>query len=521
MQRVLMVGLDGFEISLAEAMMAEGGLPNLRRLRERSARFRLHHGVAKYSGLAWEEVSTGLSPDDGGRWSVVTFDPANYRVRQLPTNARPFVADLPVKTVAFDVPYCDLSQSDHVFGISNWGAHDPGVPSDGRPVELKAEFEARFGCYPAPEWIYGFCWPSVEKTNALGEALARAADVRAEAALWLLKERFPDWELGMVVAGEPHSAIEPLWHGVDPSHPLHCVESAAPAAAALRRVYTATDVLVGKLADAFPDAALLVFAMHGMGANDADLPAMALVPELLYRRDFGGPHMRTPDWKTHLPGGMPLFEANDDWTAVMRRLVPGPGKPRRWERRLRRLLGLKPRVVVSEEVAWMPAARYARVWPRMKSFALPAFYDARVRVNLAGREGRGRVARRGYAAECQAVIDLLAECRDPVSGQPVLRDARRNEKDPLALDPWEADIAFDFQPCTVGFVHPTLGTVGPIPYRRTGGHTGAHGFLYLAGAGIGAGEEKTASSFDVVPTAVDLLGVTSGPKLSGRSLVSH
>ena len=44
-------------------------------------------------------------------------------------------------------------------------------------------------------------------------------------ARWLLAERLPEWSLGMVVVSELHSAIEALWHGIDPDHPLHGLPS--------------------------------------------------------------------------------------------------------------------------------------------------------------------------------------------------------------------------------------------------------------------------------------------------------
>jgi hypothetical protein len=93
---VLLIGLDGMDVAFAEAMMAEGRLPHLRRLRDAGARFKLDHGEAKYSGLAWEHVSEGLSPEDGARWSTVAFDPKTYAVSQPVTRADPFFAALPV-----------------------------------------------------------------------------------------------------------------------------------------------------------------------------------------------------------------------------------------------------------------------------------------------------------------------------------------------------------------------------------------------------------------------------------------
>ena len=61
------------------------------------------------------------------------------------------------------------------------------------------------------------------------------------------------------------------------------------------------DRLVGTLAEAFPDAILAVFAMHGMGSNESDLPAFALLPELLYRHAFPEPVMQRVEWPVTPP----------------------------------------------------------------------------------------------------------------------------------------------------------------------------------------------------------------------------
>ena len=71
---------------------------------------------------------------------------------------------------------------------------------------------------------------------------------------------------------ELHSVTEPMWHGLDPSHPLHEHKSAAPARVAVERVYEALDRLVGTLVESIPDAAIIAFSMHGMGPNRADVP---------------------------------------------------------------------------------------------------------------------------------------------------------------------------------------------------------------------------------------------------------
>ena len=75
-------------------------------------------------------------------------------------------------------------------------------------------------------------------------------------------------------------------------HPLHGIASLAPAAAGILRLYQAIDCLAGEFTNAFPDATVLLFSMHEMGPNTADIPSMVLLTELLYRDAFSGAYLR-------------------------------------------------------------------------------------------------------------------------------------------------------------------------------------------------------------------------------------
>jgi predicted AlkP superfamily phosphohydrolase/phosphomutase len=524
--RVVVIGLDGFEITLAERFMSEGLMPNFAGIAARSLRARLDHGADKFSGLAWEHVSAGRAPSDGARWSVVTFDKDRYTARQQGTNYRPFLADLALRSVVADLPYCDLGAAPNVQGFTDWGAHDPGVAPASRPESLRLEIEQRFGAYPAPEWIYGFCWPSPERTRLASDALTRAVNIRSEATRWLLAERLPEWDLAIAVVSEPHSAIEPLWHGVDASHPLHGLPSAAPAAAGLRDVYVAVDNLIGTIAGAFPDAVLVLFAMHGMGVNEADVPVMALLPELLHRYAFGRPHMKKGRWTRRLSDGTPLLGEHETWEQAVADIVPMGTRaaPRRGLRGWLDRVTAAPRAHATiangdpTAMAWMPATRYQSFWPAMRAFALPSFYDGRIRVNLAGRESRGIVQPGEYRSTQDALAELLEDCRDAVTGERVIAEIIRHDGDPARVGPSQADVTIIWRGSALGLTHPSLGTIGPVPWRRTGGHSGAHGFLHVSGRDIPVGDVARASSFDVVPTVIALTGATAPPNLSGHVL---
>jgi len=510
MRRVLAIFLDGYEQSLGQHLMSAGAMPELSRLAASSARFLLDHGAAQRTGLAGEHVATGLSPDAARRWSAVHFDPESYAAWQEGTRLRPFAADLDCRTVVFDASYFDLAAAPEVRGLVSWGAHDPGVAQAARPAELLAEFSRRFGPYPASRWIYGLAWPSPEHCAVMGAALTRAVDVRAEAACWLLGEQLTDWDLALVTVSEPHSAIEGMWHGIDRTHPLHRLPSAGPAGAGIVAVHQAIDRLIGKLTRALPDAQVVVFSLGGMGTNRSDVPSMLLLPELMYRHAFGKPLFAQPqEWNLCADSCPMLPPAAPSWHEAIAAGFPAtllrPEEPAGADR---------------QSLAWMPAAAYRSFWRRMPAFALPSYYDGRVRLNLMGRESGGRVRPEDYRREVSGIESVIRAAIDPATGQSAVGYVERPElDDPRALAPTQSDLTVVWKGAAISLDHPTVGRIGPVPYRRMGGHTGPYGVAYIRAEGIAAGDRGIRSAFDVVPTLIELTGRGSHRPLSGKSLL--
>jgi predicted AlkP superfamily phosphohydrolase/phosphomutase len=473
----------------------------------------------------------------------VEFDPETYDAWQEGARFAPWWAGLDRRVVVFDAPYVSLDRAPNTRGVVAWGAHDPGVDFAASPRELLPEFEALFGVYPTPEWTYGMPFPSPSRTRAMGADLSRALEIRTRAARWLATERLSDWDLFIAVSGEAHGAIEGLWHGVDPSHPFHAHPAGEAAGYALVEIHRALDRMVGDLVSAAGDAAIVAFAMGGMGPNHSDVPSMVLLPELLYRHAFGEPLLTLPAEWTASPGSLPLLGEDVGWGRANRTWVPEPpaapepglssgvrslarrlpGPVRNGLRRIRaaargggnggapkRRLGLH----------WQPALRYRRHWPKMPAFALPSFYDGRIRLNLKGRERHGVVDPSRYEETCRELEALLRECRNPRTGEPAVESFERaSTSDPLSLTATEADLQVIWRGVAAALEHPRLGVVGPVPLRRTGGHTGPHGIAYVAAPGVEAGDRGIRSSFDVVPTLVRLLAAEPPARLSGTSLL--
>ena len=222
---------------------------------------------------------------------------------------------------------CELTRLSSIFRISifrrlatcaAWspGAHTMPVPSSRRIKGLLDELHEKYGVYPADQWIYGFAWPSPQRCQTMGNDLAEGVAARSKIALWLLKERFPDWDLALIGVSESHSALEALWHGVDERHPLHNHSSSRAAADGVHKVYQAIDRLIGTLTAEFEDATILLFSMHGMGPNRSDVPAMVLLPELLHRYAFGCSFFVQPEPWTRATDGVPILGEEDYWHVV-------------------------------------------------------------------------------------------------------------------------------------------------------------------------------------------------------------
>jgi len=145
----------------------------------------------------------------------------------------------------------------------------------------------------------------------------------------------------------------------------------------------------------------------------------------------------------------------------------------------------------------------------MDAFAMPAFYDGQVRLNLVGRERHGRVAVSDFQRTCESVVEAVQACVDPRTGESPLNSYAIAEGAPGARDPSAADVSFEWRSGVEALWHPELGMIGPVPTRRTGGHTGGRGVAFLAAQGVRAGKHPQRSAFDVVPTLIDFL-VTRG-----------
>jgi predicted AlkP superfamily phosphohydrolase/phosphomutase len=549
-KRLAAIGVDAAEWSLVEQLLEAGELPHLAALRSRAAVAQLDDPEDYRTGLVWEHFLTGRGAAANRRWAAVEFDPDTYEVWQEGARpARPFYGgeDAP-RSVVFDVPYAPLAHPANGAVVAGWGGHDPGYPRASVPAGLLRQIDERFGPHPACNNDYEIVWYRPDAIDALADALIVGTRRRVDASLWLL-EQTPGWELFVTVLSEPHSAGEQLWHGVDPAHPTASAPTAAQAGRRLREVYRAVDDAVGRLVAGLPDdTTLVVFSMHGMSTNLADVASMVLLPELLHRLEGRAPQLRVTVDDAWSRDGSPPLVPSGGWTPHLRRLVgPRPGVPTRAIGRLRGALARRGTAASSaggfvgalghpiaaetdlepadigvprSSVAWQIPLLYREWWTSSRAFALPTFYDGRIRLNVRGRERDGVVDPADYVAVIDQLERELQACRDVRTGEPVVAGVDRLRIDePMAAGGPDADLQVRWAVASDAIEHPRVGRIGPVPFRRTGGHSPA-GFAMVAGPGIEPADLGRRAALDVPATILALLDRRIPAEFEGRPLLS-
>lgn len=536
MAPVIAIGLDAAEPTLLERWMAGGALPNLARLYERGAVAPIRNFAYYRAESAWTTFLTGVLPERTGYWTPLKYR-GDYQVDFIGafdfSTHQPFYALGPEYRVAVvDLPQTRLADGVNGIQVVAWGSHSALAPSGSAPPGLLPELTARHGPHP----VLGNDEAPIYQRQALLELHAKLlTGIRQRTSMCLDLLARDRWDLFLTMYSETHSAGHYMWHLSQADHPLSQyfkTDGRDP----LLEVHQAIDDGIGAIADAAPDATLVVYSGHGMEANSMDLPSMVFLPELMFRHSFPGRRGLTvaaddaplPPPRSALTRECwedELYAHKHDANPVrrwLRRTLPGD-----FFYRVERKLGWNTPPSCYRECSTLshqPAWWYREAWPAMTAFALPSFSEGYLRVNLAGREPKGVVSPADYDAVCRELTALLGELRDPRSGRPLVREVVRTRESAMpdhASLP-DADLIVSWAALATDTVDsPTLGRIGPVPYLRTGSHV-ERGVLMAAGPGISPGTKLPAGhAVDLAPTILALVGAPIPPHYGGRPLLTR
>jgi predicted AlkP superfamily phosphohydrolase/phosphomutase len=508
-KKVLMIGLDAAEFSLIESWMDEGVLPNLAILRERGACGRLKSTAEWLVGSPWPSFYTGTDPAEHGMYHYLVWRPEKMKVTRPTPDwmpLKPFwrdVAQAGRRVIALDVPLTYAPEPFPGIEISGWATYEILEGPASYPKEVLGQIERQYG-KPLIDHESGQLLSENQIEELRDQCLKASAHVSEVGEA--LMGRGP-WDLFLLCFLSTHRAGHQLWDQTN------IAGESGPALVAalrdaLRAIYIATDVAIGRLLKAAgPEATVIVFSLHGMGPN---VSRSDLLREMLTRV-------------------LEQQAANDD-PAVRPRLVD----------RVRALIPIEWRAKVKQRLPfplqdWLTQFWRGRGidWNRTRAFAPLSDLDGYVRVNLRGREADGIVEPgEEFDALLSRIEDGLMSFRDADTDERVVGSMIRATKlfgQAKTIHRAIPDLMIRWAPSSAAqhrrVVSPRFGAINwPTPGHHPQGRSGNHrptGFLIAAGENIAAGTTiQGAHILDLAPTVYSLMALPIPTQMQGKPITS-
>ena len=496
------------DVELVRRWAAAGYLPTFRRLFDSAAWTHYVDPSEHLTGTIWTSINTGLDALRHDFQFFMRFCADSYRLRLARADdirgdwfwkwfalsgRRIILADVP-----FSVPKPEYGGKQ----FSGWGLHDVPLRRSSVPSGLLRGLSDRFGAHPVP-YCHNY---SMETDSLLKFRSGLLTGIERRTAILKSLMREADWGLFYGVYSEPHCAGHLMWHLEDEMHPGHNREQLATVGHALREVYMAMDRGLGELLDsAGTDTTCAVFFSHGMGPNyHAEHLFQRFVDRFNYRWKGKGPDVGRRD------DSRGWFDSV--WRGSVGRM------PEEWRMRAKRRIPVPLR-------AWIGTVREQkrRHWSRMPAFSVPFDVISSLRVNLAGREPRGRI-RPGeeYRRYLDAFAEELSRLTNADTGEPVVERVFRADHltDPLTMDSGQDLLVWWSKSNPIRAIRSaTLGTLsGAFTDGRSGEHV-TRGMLLISDRRARRGHHAIAGmrGVDIPATLCDLAGIQPGITLDGTS----
>jgi len=508
--KVVVIGLDAAQATLLEKWSGDGDFPAMAELIARGAVCEVaRNPMETLPGSIWPELTTGISaPKLGQYYHPLQLHTGEARLRLITEDE--INPDLDYWSVAsaagarvavVDATQCVRNPRLNGLQLVEWGVHDRQFNTCSQPAGLLDELQGRHGRYP----IHLCDDFALEESGRLHlrESLLDGHRRKSDLVMDLLGRE--SWDLFVCNFTETHCAGHHFWGFQDPQHSAY--DAAAPQAlkTALRTVYQRVDRSIGRILEHVGGNTLvMVVASHGMGPKTI---GPQLLPEVLVRLGMSS------DGGSKRASRLRQLQMRFSHVAP-RGMVP-----------LLKRLSRSPLVRRAQE--GIGGLIFPLESPATRAVAVPNNRIGAIRLNLRGREPHGGVEP-GREAEAllREIGEELLALRHVELGEPIVESvqtadeafgAQRHPDVPDLLVRFRTDLGV-LNSCRserIGVVDLPL---AKRHGRRTGDHTPVSRF-WAVGPGIAAGTRIAgASTLDLAPTVLSLLGVAAPPHLDGKAL---
>lgn len=507
---LLILGLDGASLDLAEPWMDEGVLPNLAALARRGTFGRLASTIPPATFPSWTSFMTGVNP---GRHAIFDFsrrDPGTYTVRFVNSTYRKaatvwqHLSEGGRRVAVLGVP--GTYPPEPVNGLLLSGFDTPVTTRADRsfayPREFGREVE-RLGGFPFADFQEFDVGPGWHE-DALARLLA-GIEQKVRLAEHVIG-RGP-WDCLMLLFGESDTVAHHFWAFHDEKSPRRAAGHTR-LGDPIRTVYAALDAAVGRIAAMAAPDRILIASDHGFGgAGDTAV----YLNRWLEREGY-------LSWEAARAPGL----------AARARAAAVRFIPQRLQARCFRLGGGRLAGALESRV------RFGGIdWRRTAAFSEELNYFPSIWLNVAGRDPLGRVPAGEYERVRGELKERLLAWRDPYGGEPVVCRAWCREE--IYHGP-HVEMAPDLvlqlnTPGGYSYVCLPSGGAGGDPVAKLDGAalgggklrgmSGSHrpdGLFVVAGDGVAPGRFDRAHIADLAPTVLALCGAPVPAGLDGRCL---
>ncbi|MBL0713547.1 MAG: alkaline phosphatase family protein [Desulfosarcina sp.] len=501
-QQLLVIALDAAEPTLIEKWIQDETLPNLKRLQGRGVYTRLASSAKWLAGAPWPTFYTGTSPEKHGLYHWQQWRPDKMKVQIVRSNwlsVDPFWRCLDRKVIALDIPMTYRPRPFNGIEISGWATHDHLDSPASYPKQLMERIVKQYGPSPISTEVYRR--QSFQSLMTLGHELVDSVEKVTELArVFLAKE---PWDLFMVAYGATHRGGHKLWDETGLSGQAD-LDHGSQLREKLKAVYMACDRAVGQLVAAVSEEAnILIFSLHGMGANTSRTDIMNdMIKGIMGKPSDLSPMIKKTDALQRLRERVPLAFRSKVKDSL----------PQNWQNWLTRFWVMR------------------RIdWPSIPVVVPDADLQGYLRINLKGREKRGCVPPgKSFDKLCNYLEKSIQTFVDEDSGRPLadvvvsskkhFGEGARHHLLPDLIVCWRDTPAANHR-------HIVSSRFGPIdwptPGRNPSGRSGNHrgeGFLIASGPRISHESIPKADILDLAPSICRLMGRKPIDGMTGRVL---
>ncbi len=513
---VLAIAIEVGTFEFLRAALETGRLPVLASLARRGSLLPMSTVTEISSGSIWPSFSTATNPLRNGQFFThMQLRSGSYRIDKKYADDIPVeffwssLAQSGLRVFTFDIAQTRPIPGFNGVNLCAWGCEYPAWPRSSWPPPLMKELVAAYGSHPLVDQYRLSIRPESQAEHVeFYRKLTTGLERKGKICLDVLKRE--PWDAAIIAFPEVHWAMHLLWQTYDRDHPDYDASRKLPFDDIFLSLYEQLDALLGRMLEAMPGATALVFSGSGFGPNYS---GWHLLPEVLEKLDVAA---------------SPAEGGNSALGALLPMKKWGAYKIRKVEDALSLGVIETLKSVLPKKI-WDPLTRrllYAgNRWAESRAFCLPNDYTGAIRVNLKGREPRGRVA---PGEEYEALIGMLTRellalvNRD--TGRPAVARVVRMDREypgcPLGDFPDLVVVWANDAPITA-LASPAIGVVsGDFPERRSGAHR--DDCFLLSGARLNAPEQGgRASLLDVPPTIFGLLSREPPSHFDGKSLATR